>query len=76
MGYTVLLGPKSVDSSWLDTVSFIYFKDKQGVAVEFIDGTEVFYPDTTMDDYYYLIYAVSKGKALWAKFYYLPYELI
>jgi len=76
MEYTVLMGPKSVSSSWLSSIALLYAGNKTGVGVEFIDGTQVFYPDTTVEDYNYLSGATSKGKAIWRKFYDLPYEVI
>jgi hypothetical protein len=33
------------------------------------------YPGTTIDDYNWLLAQPSKGKAVWARFYYLPYFL-
>jgi hypothetical protein len=31
------------------------------------------YPGTTIDDFNWLLAQPSKGKAVWARFYYLPY---
>jgi hypothetical protein len=45
-----------------------------GVAVQFEDGFQCFYPGTTVEDYQYLRKARSKGKSIWKKFYDLEYE--
>lgn len=73
---TVLRGPKDVDSSWVDSIAYIRYGGRNGVAIKFLSGAECFYPFTSVKDYAYIRDAKSKGKAVWRRFYYLPYELL
>lgn len=76
MENTILFEWETVDSSWLSRISYLYVSGEKGVGVEFKDGTQVFYPDTTVEDYSYLKNSPSKGKAIWRRFYDKEYELI
>lgn len=73
---TVIRGPKSVDSSWVDEIAYVRYGTRNGVAVKFLSGAEVFYPFTSIRDYEYLRDAASKGKAIHRRFYELPYEML
>lgn len=73
---TVIRGPKSVSSSWLESIAYVRYGNRNGVAVKFLSGAEVFYPNTTIKDYEYLRDVASKGKGIHRRFYDLPYELL
>lgn len=73
---TVIRGPKDVESSWVDKIAYIRYGRKNGVAIQFLSGAQCFYPSTDLKDYEYLRDAGSKGKAVWRRFYELPYELL
>lgn len=73
---TVIRGPKQVDSSWVDSIAYVRYGSRNGVAVRFLSGADVFYPNTDIRDYEYLRDAASKGRAIHRRFYDLPYELM
>jgi len=77
----VLRGPLQVESSWVDKIAYVRYGRRNGVAVQFHDKqgnptVQCFYPNTELRDYDYLRKAASKGKAIWRRFYDLPYEIM
>lgn len=78
---TVLRGPLQVTSSWVDKIAYVRYGRQNGVAVQFHDKqgnptVQCFYPNTDLRDYDYLRKAASKGKAIWRRFYELPYLIM
>jgi len=52
----------------------IYFRQDHKRKV--ISSIGCFYPTTTPNDYTWIMQQPSKGKAVWERFYYLPYYLV
>jgi len=78
---TVLRGPLQVESSWVDKIAYVRYGRQNGVAVQFKDKqgnptVQCFYPNTDLRDYDYLRKAASKGRAIWRRFYDLPYQIM
>jgi hypothetical protein len=73
-------GCVNVISHWVTTICWtgsgvlIYFKQDHKHKKHTIIGC--LYPTTTLDDYNWIIAQPSKGKAVWQRFYWLPYLLV